>query len=149
MKSFTLPLLLPAVLSLPSSRFSQIRDIKKPGKKTEKKTEQAVERTVEKEADKAIRDAEREITQPSSKNQTSESAGSTDGASSTAHGNSGDVIYVSKQNGSNRNDGSKSSPLKNLERAIQAAKPGGTIHGTGGSEKGTLDARVYEDGTAG
>ncbi|MBL0174372.1 MAG: DUF1565 domain-containing protein [Ignavibacteria bacterium] len=144
MKSFTLHLLILAVVSIPVSGYSQRVDLKNLGKKLEKKTEQAVERTVERAADKAIRDAEREVTQPSQNSRTPESAGSTDGAANTAPEFSGDVIYVSKQNGSNRNDGSKSSPLKNLDRAIQAAKPGGTIHVTGGIETGTLDAGFIE-----
>lgn len=59
-------------------------------------------------------------------------------------GSSSSVIYVSKQNGSNKNDGSKASPLKNLDKAIEKSAPGGEIYITGGIETGTLNAGYLE-----
>lgn len=54
------------------------------------------------------------------------------------------IIYVSKQNGNNKNDGSKSAPVKNLDKAIQLAAPGGTIYIAGGIETGTLNMGFIE-----
>lgn len=50
-------------------------------------------------------------------------------------GSSTNIIYVSKTNGSNRNDGSKDSPPKNLDKAIDLTNqwrsmPGMNIQGT-------------------
>ncbi len=54
------------------------------------------------------------------------------------------ALYVSKQNGNNKNDGSKGSPLKNLDKAIQLAVPGASIFITGGVEMGTLNVGYIE-----
>jgi hypothetical protein len=54
------------------------------------------------------------------------------------------IIYVSKQNGNNKNDGSKSAPVKNLDKAIQLVSPGGTIYVAGGIETGTLNIGYIE-----
>lgn len=57
---------------------------------------------------------------------------------------SGEFIYVSRSTGSNKNDGSKSAPLKNLDKAIEMSKPGGTIYIAGGIETGTLNIGFIE-----
>lgn len=54
------------------------------------------------------------------------------------------ILYVSKQNGNNKNDGSKSAPLKNLDKAIQLSEPGGKIYIAGGPETGTLNVGFIE-----
>lgn len=54
------------------------------------------------------------------------------------------ILYVSKANGNNKNDGSKTSPLKNLDKAIQIANPGTTIYIAGGTEMGTLNVGFIE-----
>jgi len=153
MKSLKLILLLLAVFSFASFSYSQIGDLKKLGKKLENKTEKAVENAVDKNAnktvDKTIKKAEEELTQPSGKSNSSQKANKTDEATSTVKPNvSGNVIYVSKQHGNNKNDGSKSSPLKNLDKAIQIAQPGSTILIAGGIEMGTLNVGFIESDKA-
>lgn len=49
------------------------------------------------------------------------------------------ILYVSKQNGNNKNNGSKAGPLKNLDKAIILSEPGGKIYIAGGIETGTLN----------
>jgi len=56
----------------------------------------------------------------------------------------GGTLYVSKQNGNNKNDGSKGAPLKNLDKAIAVAAPGTTIYMAGGVEMGTLNVGFIE-----
>ncbi len=54
------------------------------------------------------------------------------------------ILYVSKANGSNKNDGTKGAPFKNLDKAIQVATPGSTIYIAGGIETGTLNIGFIE-----
>lgn len=49
-------------------------------------------------------------------------------SASPAGEGSGKTWYVSKNAGNNRNDGSKVSPLKNLQKAIDMAAPGDNIY---------------------
>ena len=48
-------------------------------------------------------------------------------------------LYVSSENGSNRNDGSKGSPFKNIQKAIDAASDGTTIYVAQGNYFGLLN----------
>jgi hypothetical protein len=64
-------------------------------------------------------------------------------AAIAAHPTAG-VLYVSKQKGNNKNDGSKDAPLKNLDKAIEVAGPGSTIYMAGGIEMGTLNIGFIE-----
>jgi len=69
------------------------------------------------------------------KAQTNETAASTAGVvSEEAH-----TLYVSVNRGSNRKDGSKSSPLKDLQKAIDVAPEGAVIHVAEGNYLGYLD----------
>jgi hypothetical protein len=125
-----------------------------------------VERTANSEVNKAVNETEKTIRDAGSSTGTSNSnrredsggnspqgnqndAGQQSGNSSAntgtiTPGGSGNVIYVSKQNGNNKNDGSKSAPLKNLDKAIQVSGPGGTIYIAGGVEMGTLNIGFIE-----
>ncbi len=58
------------------------------------------------------------------------------------------MLYVYNQNGSNKNDGSKGAPLKNLDKAIELAAPGTTIRVAGGVETGTLNIGFIESDKA-
>ena len=49
------------------------------------------------------------------------------------------TYYVSKSTGSNRNDGSKDAPFKNIQKAIEAVPEGATIYVAEGNYFGTLD----------
>jgi hypothetical protein len=148
MKTLKLTLILFVLFSFSSLSYSQIGDLNKLGKKLEKKTERAVENAVDRNADKAInktiKNAEDDITKPSDKTSKSKAGNKSDQQTTTVKPEeSGNVIYVSKQNGSNKNDGSKSAPLKNLDKAIQIAESGTTIFITGGHRDGYTKCRFY------
>ncbi|MCJ7716651.1 MAG: DUF1565 domain-containing protein, partial [Anaerolineales bacterium] len=53
------------------------------------------------------------------------------------------IIYVSKS-GSNKNDGSKESPMKNIDKAIEAAAPGDEIRIAEGIYMGTFNIGYLE-----
>ncbi|MBN1951584.1 MAG: right-handed parallel beta-helix repeat-containing protein [Bacteroidales bacterium] len=57
---------------------------------------------------------------------------------------SGKIFYVSITSGSNSNDGSKGSPLKNIDKAIKLSAPGDDIYIAGGCYMGTLKAGFIE-----
>lgn len=57
---------------------------------------------------------------------------------------SGQTYYVSMENGHNRNDGSKSSPFKNIDKAINEAEPGSKIKIAGGVYSGTFNIGFFE-----
>ena len=52
----------------------------------------------------------------------------------------GQVIYVSAAHGANRNDGSKASPVKNIQKAIDMASDGATIYVAEGNYYGTMNS---------
>jgi len=54
------------------------------------------------------------------------------------------VIHVSITNGKNNNDGSKGSPVKNIDKAIQMAKAGDEIKIAGGIYMGTFNVGFLE-----
>ena len=54
------------------------------------------------------------------------------------------TLYVSIKSGKNQNDGSKESPLKNIDKAIAVAQPGGEIRVAGGLYMGTLNVGFIE-----
>ncbi len=56
----------------------------------------------------------------------------------------GQVFYVSMENGSNRNDGSQQAPFKNIDKAINEAEPGARINIAGGVYFGTLNIGFLE-----
>ena len=49
------------------------------------------------------------------------------------------VLYVNKETGKNRNDGSKTMPLKNIQKAVDIAEPGALIRVAEGNYFGNLD----------
>lgn len=60
----------------------------------------------------------------------------------------GKVWYVSKEKGSNKNEGSKEAPLKNIDKAINNAAPGDEIRVAGGVYMGTLNVGFIESDKA-
>jgi len=57
---------------------------------------------------------------------------------------SSQTFYVCITNGSNRNNGSKSAPFKNIDKAINEAQPGARINIAGGVYFGTLNVGFIE-----
>lgn len=137
MKKIKIPLLAMTVVFICSHASAQARNW--PGKLTASneshtkntKIEQVFTKTAEK------------IMENSTINSGTES-NSVEAQEVTTPGNQEKIIYVSKQNGNNKNDGSKSAPLKNLDKAIQITEPGGKIYIAGGIETGTLNVGFLE-----
>ncbi|MCF6366756.1 MAG: DUF1565 domain-containing protein [Bacteroidales bacterium] len=75
-----------------------------------------------------------------SSNSTTESKNET---VSTNNSGTAKIIYVSKS-GSNKNDGTKSSPLKNIDKAVQKAMPGDKIYIAEGIYNGTFGVGYIE-----
>ena len=57
---------------------------------------------------------------------------------------SGKTIYVSIEKGSNRNEGTKDAPMKNLDKAIEKASAGDKIYVAAGTYSGTFDVCAFE-----
>jgi len=57
---------------------------------------------------------------------------------------SNQIFYVCATKGSNRNDGSKGSPFKNIDKAINTASAGAEIRISGGNYYGTLNVGFIE-----
>lgn len=72
------------------------------------------------------------------------SKSSTSSSASTEKVSSGKTIYVSLTNGSNRNDGSKAAPLKDIQKALDMAENGTTIKVTEGNYLGAMNAGYIE-----
>ena len=74
------------------------------------------------------------------KNRAANSNNNNSSSSATdANVGAGEIYYVSKSTGNNRNDGSKDAPFKNLQKAIEAAPEGASIFVAEGNYFGTLD----------
>lgn len=56
----------------------------------------------------------------------------------------GKVIYVRRKKAKNKNPGTKDAPMKNLDKAIEKAKPGDTIVVAGGRYKGAFGVGLWE-----
>jgi hypothetical protein len=64
--------------------------------------------------------------------------------SEAAKDNAGQTYYVSISTGSNRNDGSKDAPFKNIDKAINVAQAGAEIKVAGGVYMGTMNVGYIE-----
>lgn len=130
---------------------AQVNQLNKLGNKVAR----TAEKTTESKANKAADVMENSVhktensnnsgTKPGNNNSTTSETKSKDGSHTP---DNVQILYVSKLNGSNKNDGSKSSPLKNLDKAIELSSPGGTIYITGGVETGTLNIGFIESDKA-
>ena len=118
-------------------------NLKKLGNQVKRSAEQQVEQKIKEKAARETREAldrgEKKLDQGIS-NATSGEASS--GRKSVSQGKipiGSKTIYVSSNNGSNRNDGSQSSPLKDLQKAIDEAPEGALICLAEGNYLGYLD----------
>lgn len=85
------------------------------------------------------------ITDTNSKESISSNASGTATTPNESNSNeAGTIIYVSKSTGNNKNDGSKESPLKNIDKAIKIAQPGATIYIAEGIYMGTFNIGYLE-----
>ena len=118
---------------------SQAQLLNRLANKVQNKIEQKAEQKASQSTDKAINKAEKEATDMTKKSSKSERKTS-DKEEETMTLNKGTKIYVSASKGSNRNDGkSASSPLKDLQKAIDDAPEGSVIMVAQGNYLGKLD----------
>ena len=143
------------LVSLSFISVAQVNQLNKLGKKATSSAEKSVDRSATKAVnnttDAAEQKVENEINNSSSGSKSSSKGSSSGGENAqtvSPESNSGSILYVSKATGSNKNDGSKGSPLKNLDKAIDLSKPGGTIYIAGGTETGTLNIGFIESDKA-
>ena len=128
-------------------------NLKKLGKTVKRSAEQQVEQKVKEKAARETREAldrgEKNLDQSISNATTKQPASSNYNSSSSNNNNSAtnqapipkgtQTIYVSASNGSNRNDGSLSAPIKDLQKAIDVAPEGALICLAQGNYLGYLD----------
>ncbi len=130
-------IILLGLLVISSGANAQI--LKKIGKSAKQQAEQKVKEKAARETREALDKTEKKLDDAVN-----------DATSKKAQGDSKSVakgevprgtkdIYVSASNGSNRNDGSKASPLKDLQKAVDIAPEGAVIHVTEGNYLGNLD----------
>jgi hypothetical protein len=90
---------------------------------------------------KVANSAEKAVTSQSDQSQSnSQKANQPEASAPTA---SSQVLYVSKTKGSNKNDGSMATPLKEIDKAIELSAPGGEIRVAGGRYSGTLNVGFF------
>lgn len=77
-------------------------------------------------------------------NQTTNNVVKADANANTNNPVAGKIIYVSKSKGSNKNDGSKSTPLKNIDKAIEISVVGDKIYVAEGFYSGTFNIGYLE-----
>ncbi len=106
------------------------------GKKLLEKAKEAVKSEIEKVVD--------ENAPETSQSASGDSKSSTKSVLSSALPKATKTIYVSAANGSNRNDGSKSSPLKDIQKAVNDAPEGALIQVAQGNYLGNLDRGYIE-----
>ena len=135
MKNIKITFLVFSILFMSVSVSGQ--NLNKIGKRIVNNTERTVSNKVEKTANEAvnntINETEKAVTSPE-KGETA-----TEAPKGSNPVNSSKIIYVSKEKGSNKNDGSIATPLKNIDKAIEVATPGTEIRVTGGIYMGTLN----------
>jgi len=124
------------LLAISLQGFSQVPNIRRAAQSAREMT---------KEAEREVKGIEKQAEEAKEVTGAGEASGSGAApAQAAAPGSGGKVLYVSMTKGNNRNDGSKSSPLKNIDRAISNASPGTGIHVAGGVYMGTLNVGFFE-----
>ncbi len=148
MKTYKTIILVLAFTVWAAAGTAQVGNLKNLGKKVMEKTEKSVEKEVNDVTKSTGSSTSSGGSGGSSavKSAGSSSSGGAGGGSAATvkAGSAGAVLYVSRQNGNNKNDGSKGAPLKNLDKAIAVAAPGTTIYVAGGVEMGTLNVGFIE-----
>lgn len=133
-------------------------DVKRLGKQIKRSTEERVEQkvkqksyqTTEKGFDKIEQSAKKGAGRKGNKPTTTTTSSSTSTSTSTSTGTvsvvkaKGNDIYVSFSTGSNRNDGSKDAPYKNIQKAINEARDGDVIRIAEGNYLGLMNIGFVE-----
>ncbi|MBN2650505.1 MAG: right-handed parallel beta-helix repeat-containing protein [Prolixibacteraceae bacterium] len=140
MKNIKITFLVFSMVLMSIAVYGQV--INKLGKRIVNNTERTVTDKAEKAAKNAVNNSANENEEANAfsgkeENENKSSAFDTGVDNST-------ILYVSKQKGNNKNDGSKEAPLKNIDKAINIASPGDEIRVTGGVYMGTLNVGFIE-----
>ena len=118
-------------------------NLKKLGNQVKRSAEQQVEQKIKEKAARETREAldrgEKKLDQGISNATSGEASSGNKAVSQEEIPKGSKTIYVSADNGSNRNDGSQSSPLKDLQKAIDEAPEGALICLAEGNYLGYLD----------
>jgi len=118
-------------------------NVKKLGSQVKRSAEQQVEQKVKEKAARETREGldrgEKKLDQGVSKSSSGGASSSNKAASQGEIPQGTKTIYVSVSNGSNRNDGSQSSPIKDLQKAIDVAPEGAVICVAEGNYMGYLE----------
>jgi len=88
---------------------------------------------------KKVKETAKKVENTSDKNQTPAKQSDQSSTATATPSTQGATFYVSIENGSNRNDGSKESPFKNIQKAIDAVPNGSTILVAEGNYFGLLN----------
>ena len=151
MKNLKFSLFAVFLVCLTIAAAGQSVNLKNLGKKAVSSTEKSIDKKVDKTVDKTVDNAKNTAEDKAEKaventagNLSGQGSQNSQATSGTVPQASGKTLYVSKQNGNNKNDGSKATPLKNLDKAILIAEPGTTIFIAGGIEMGTLNVGFIE-----
>ncbi len=139
----TIKTLMMAIAIVFAFSYTSEAQIKGLGSKLKKSAEQQVEQKVVEKSARETREgldkAEKKLDQGVS---SSNSGGSSSGNKAVSNGeipNGTKTMYVSVNKGSNRNDGSQSTPIKDLQKAIDLAPAGAVICVAEGNYLGYLD----------
>ena len=102
------------------------------------------EKAVQKGIDKSVDAAKKEVTTAVSKASVNKNESKVNSVKPTKNEADAQAIYVSSSNGSNRNDGSMAAPLKDLQKAVNAAPEGAIICVAEGNYLGSMDQGYIE-----
>ncbi|HNX06785.1 MAG TPA: right-handed parallel beta-helix repeat-containing protein [Bacteroidales bacterium] len=125
----------------------QIVTPKNMGKKVENNARQSLNTNVNKGISSTEKNIETKVEGSNNNVKNAVSDNNTTGTSTSASiipSKNENIIYVSKQNGNNKNPGTKEAPLKNLDKAVSIATSGAEIHVAGGIDFGTLNVGFIE-----
>lgn len=102
------------------------------------------EKAVQKGIDKSVDAAKKEVTTAVSNASVNKNESKVNSVKPTKNEADAQAIYVSASNGSNRNDGSMAAPLKDLQKAVNAAPEGAIICVAEGNYLGSMDQGYIE-----
>lgn len=130
---------------------AQVGKLKNVGKSVVVKTENSVDSKVNKTATNTTtaveNKTEKSVENIGNGNSTANASSSGSSSSIVPSANSR-TLYVSISKGSNKNDGSREAPLKNIDKAISISSPGAEIRVAGGVDVGTLGVGFIESDKA-
>lgn len=140
----TLPLLITMLIIASLPLHAQF-NMKKIGQKLKEAVETTVDGIIDEKKQEHLPQEQSAPTHTTTSPEAAKSGTATTTATSaTALPKATQDVYVSVANGSNRNDGSKTSPYKDIQKAVDAAAEGAVIHVAQGNYLGNLNRGYIE-----